>query len=406
MTTKLLLGLLACTLIGVIFIGCKEDAPASLFDPNYVSGPQPKVTSVEPATNALAGVTTLTINGANFSATSANNLVFFDQTLVPVLQASTTQLQVKAPNLPKDSIKVKVAVFKSDLYSDAVLYKLNLAADEKFGSFGTSEEPVAVECDTAGNAYVSMLSSGLGIGIKKFTPAGVRSDYSPAFSGAVASWRGMKFGPGGAMYAVAGRSIIFRVPPGGGASAIWLSGGGLSSLNDLDFDATGNIWTGGPSAVSVFRVKQDKTVQAFPFTGTVRAVRVYNGYLYVGGKRDSLEKVWRFPIDGTGSLGAEEEYFNLSSLYGANSSGVTALTFASDGDLLVGTDGPAGIIVVHPNKSYAPMYPGIIIGQTASLSWGRGFDLFQSRVGTPGPKTIVKINTLKTGAPYYGRTLP
>ncbi len=200
MTTKLLLGLVACALIAGIFIGCKEDAPASLFDPNYVSGPQPKVTSIEPASNALAGVTTLTINGSNFSTVKENNLVFFDKLLVPVLQASTTQLQVTAPNLPKDSIQVKVAVPKSDLYSAVVLYKLNLAADEKFGNFGASEEPVAVECDTAGNAYVSMLASGLGIGIKKFTPAGVRSDYSPAFSGAVASWRGMKFGPGGAMF--------------------------------------------------------------------------------------------------------------------------------------------------------------------------------------------------------------
>jgi hypothetical protein len=405
MTTKLLLALLACALIGGIFFGCKEDAPASLFDPNYVSGPQPKVTSIDPPANALAGVTTLTINGSNFSAVAGNNLVFFDKVLVPVLQASTTQLQVTAPILPKDSIQVKVAVQKADLFSDVVYYKLNLAADEKFGNFGASEEPVAVECDTAGNAYVSMLASGLGIGIKKFTAAGVRSDYSPAFSGAVASWRGMKFGPGGALFCVAGRAIIFRVPAGGGASAVWLSSG-LTNLADLDFDQSGNIWTGGPSATSIFRVKQDKTVQSFPFVGTVRSVRVYNNFLYVGGKRDSLEKVWRFPIDGTGNLGAEEEYFNLSSLYGANSYGVTALTFASDGDLFIGTDGPAGIVVVHPNKSYAPMYPGIIIGQSASLTWGKGFDLFQSRVGTPGPKTIVKINALKTGAPYYGRTLP
>jgi hypothetical protein len=406
MTTRILFSFLCCAALAGILAGCKKEAPPSLFAPDYVSGPQPTVARIDPPSDALAGVTILTIVGTNFSATPANDIVFFDAVTVPVIQASTTQLQVKAPFLVSDTIKVKIAVLGSDLFNTPFVYKLNAAADDKFGNFSAADEPVAVECDTAGNVYVSIVSSGAGIGVKKFTPVGVRSDYSPVFSGAVASWRGMKFGPGGALFTVTGRNIIFRVPPGGGTSAIWLSGGGLTPLYDLDFDQSGNIWTGGPGATSVFRVKQDKTLQAFPFTGTVRSVRVYNGYLYVGGKRDSLEKVWRFPIDGTGNLGVEEEYFNLSTRYGANSFGVTALTFASDGDLYVGTDGSDGIIVVHPDRSYAPFYPGILKGQTASLSWGKGFDLFQSRTGTPGPKTIVKINVQKAGAPYYGRTLP
>jgi hypothetical protein len=233
----------------------------------------------------------------------------------------------------------------------------------------------------------------------------VRSDYSPVFGATVSNWRAMKFGPGGQLFVVAGRNIIFRVPAGGGASAVWLSGSGLTPLNDLDFDANGNIWTSGPSG-NVFRVKQDKTVQLFPFTGLVRAVRVFNNAVYVGGKRDSLEKVWRLPIIGTDSLGAEEEYFNLSSVYGANSYGVTALTFSADGDLYLGTDASAGILVVHANKTSELFYPGLIKGGTTSLTWGNGVTLFQSRNSLPGPAAAVKINAQKTGAPYFGRTLP
>jgi hypothetical protein len=288
MTTRILFSFLGCVAIAGILVGCKKEAPPSLFAPDYVSGPQPTVTRIDPPTNALAGVTILTIVGTNFSATAANNAVFFDGVVAPVLQASTTQLQVKAPLVVSDTIKVKIAVLGSDLFNTPFVYKLSSATNDKFGNFSAAEDPVAVECDTAGNVYVSIVASGSGIGIKKFTPAGVRTDYSPVFSSAVASWRGMKFGPGGAIFAVSGRTIIFRVPAGGGTSAIWLSGGGLTALYDLDFDQSGNIWAGGPGATSVFRVKQDKSVQAFPFTGDVRAVRVYNGYLYVGGKRDSL----------------------------------------------------------------------------------------------------------------------
>lgn len=409
MTTKVLLCLMICASIGLFLAGCETEPPPGLYEEPYVSGPQPTITSIAPPADALAGVTILTINGTNFSATAGNNLVFFDNVLVPVTTASATQLTFKAPILPKDSIKVKVAVQGSELFSSVFVYKLALAANEKFGGVASGEEPVGMDCDAAGNLYVSMLKDGLGAGVKKFTTAGVRSDYSPAFSGAVASWRGMKFGPGGALFTVASRNIIFRIPPGGGAAAIWLSGTGLGNLYDLDFDANGNIWTGGPANTlgnAIFRVRPDKTVRAFSFAGTVRSVRVFNGYLYAGGKRDSLEKVWRYPLIAPDSLGAEEEYVNISSRYGANSSGVFALTFSSDGDLYVGTDGPEGILLVRPDKSIEAYYPGIIKAQTVALAWGATTRLYQSRGALSATKALVDINALKTGAPYYGRTLP
>jgi hypothetical protein len=409
MTTRVLFFLLCCAVVVLLQPGCKTDPPPGLYDPSYVSGPQPKVTSIDPAANALAGVTALTINGSNFSATPGNNLVFFDNVRVSLTSATTTQLKFKAPILPKDSIKVKVAVQGSDLFSEVFLYNLGLAADEKFGNFASGEEPVGMDCDASGNLYVSMLANGLGIGVKKFTTAGLRSDYSPAFSGAVASWRGMKVGSGGAIFAVAARAIVFRIPPGGGAAGVWTSGSGLGNLYDLDFDANGNLWTGGPSTASgagIFRIRPDKAVRAFQFAGTVRSVRVFNGYLYVGGKRDSLEKVWRYPFVATDSLGAEEEYFNVSTRYGANTFGVYAITFSNDGDLYVGTDAPDGILLVHPDKSSEPYYPGIITPHTVAMAWGSGSRLYQSRGGLSTTKTVVDINALKTGAPYYGRTLP
>jgi IPT/TIG domain len=383
--------------------GCEEKAPPSAYDPGVVGGPQPVITSIDPQGSALANVTTLTIHGQNFSTVPGENLVFFDATVGTVTQASATQLQLKAPNLVKDTIVVKVAVQASQLFSSPVMYRLNAAALE-FGNFQSGETPAGVECDLAGNVYVSIASSQPPLtGVKKITPAGDRSDYSPPFTSSVSNWRNMRFGPGGAMYCVAGRNIIFSIPAGGGNSGIWLSGSGLTTLYDLDFDDQGNLWAVGPAG-SICRARQDKNVKTFPFVGTIRAARVYNGFLYVGGKRDSLEKIWRLPIVSADSLGAVEEYFNLSSLYGANSFGVQALTFAADGDLYVGTDASDGIVVVHPNGTSEPLYPGVIESACSAIAWGSGNEVYQARTGSA--PTLVRIDLEKAGAPYFGRTLP
>jgi hypothetical protein len=349
----------------------------------------------------------------NFDPDPTRNLVFFDNILVPVLQAGTTQLLVKAPDLPKDSISVKIGVYRSYLYSDAVLYRLSAAALE-IGNFQPTETPVGVECDTAGNAYVSIAGVPVSTsGVFKITRSGDRSLYSPLFSPTVATWRSMKFGPGGALFCVSARNILFRIPPGGGTSAIWLSGNstnGLTALYDFDFDQDGNIWAAGPTpgtseANKIFRVAQDQTVTGFPFVGFIRAIRVFNRCVYAGGRRGSTEKVWRFPIIAPDSLGTEEEYFDFSAVYTFGI--INSITFDADGNLYIGTDANDGIVIVHPTKASEPLYPGVIQPATASLTWGAGADLFQSRTSSATVvAALVKVNTLKTGAPYYGRLLP
>jgi hypothetical protein len=406
MRTRVTLVLLAVVVLAGVWVGCKEDPPASLYDPNYVSGPQPKITSITPATQALAGVTMLTLTGQNFSDVPANNLIFFDKTYVTTLTSSATQLTFKAPILAKDSIQVKIAVSKSDLYSDAYLFKLDTAAFEKWATFGTGEYGAGIECDRDGNLFVSMLSTTGGIGVKKFTPTGVRTDYAPILSSSVASWRNMKFGPADTLYCVAtGRAIIFAIPPGANP-AVWKSAGGLANLNDLDFDNHGNIWAAGATG-NIFRVSRTKVVTSFPCVGVLRGVRVFNNAVYVAGRRDSLEKVWRFPIVGTDSLGAETEYFNLTAVYGSNLNVINAITFMSDGSLVIGTDNAEGLRLVAPGgASSAAYYSGVVFGLTASLTWGSGANLYQSRqtLGAVSA-SAVRINTQKTGAVYYGRSL-
>jgi sugar lactone lactonase YvrE len=391
--------------------GCKKDPPASLFDPTWTGGPKPVITGVTPPTVALAGVSVITIAGQNFSSVKENNLVFFNTTTATVIDATPTQIRVKAPNLVKDTVLISIAVRGSQLFNDPPFqYRLDAAVLE-YGALTATEEPYAMATDGAGNLYVSMLAGGSGVGVRRFRPdsAGVAgTPFSPAFNALISKWSGMKVGPGGVIYTVATRTAIFSIPAAGGASTIWLSGGGLGTLVDLDFDANNNIWAGGigPGGVagtSLYRVTPAKSVKAFPFVGSVRSVRVFNNYLYVSAKRDSLEKIFRLRLVSSDSLGTEEEYFNVSSVYGANGPTADAITFASDGDMYVGTSSNDGVLIVHPDKTSEPLYPPLVLPETISMAYGSGPYLYLSRNFGTATKKIIRVNLQKNGAPYYGR---
>jgi len=390
----------------LLFSGCENPETGSLYDPNYTSPrPQPTIASLAP-TSGLAGVTTITIAGTNFSSVKTENTVYFDAKQAEVLTAGPTQLTVKAPNLVKDSIKIRVSVFGALLFSNTALCKLDAAVAE-FGEFGGTDEAWGTTTDASGNLYVSLVTNGAGVGIKKFTDAGVKSDYAP--SGGITKWSSLKMGPGGEIYAARILRAIYKIPAGGGNPVPWTSFGNLGTVFDMDFDKNKNLWAGGNNA-SVYRIRQDKDVKAFPFAANVRAVRVYNDYVYFGGlvTADNAEKIVRFRIISPDSLGPQEEYFNLTlSTLGGSTTSIYAITFAADGDMYVGTDATNPIVIVHPDKTAEPLLPGLMLPTMHVFASGAGTTLYAVRGTTSAgavssSEKIFRINTLKGLAPYYG----
>ncbi len=386
----------------VLFAACENETAPSLFDPNVTSNPAPVINNLSPASGSLAGVGVVTIAGANFASNKADNFVYFDKLSAEVLEASPTQLKVKAPVLVKDSIQVRLAVSKAEKFSNTMLYKLEAAVSEpvKFQSF---EEPWGIACDANGEVYVSMVVNALAAGVKKIV-AGKLNDYAPR--GTELKYSAMKFGPGGVIYAARIVRAVFQIPAAGAAPAVFVSSanGMDGTIYDLDFDAGKNIWAAGNNDF-IYRVKLDKNTKRFAFRANVRSVRVFDNYLYLAGNRDGLEKVWRLRLLSADSLGAEEEYFNYSATpAGARGTGVFAITFASDGDMYLGTDASEAIFVVHPNKTFEPLYPGLFVPKSLVFAWGKGTELYvtRERFGSAA-QTLVKINTQKTSAPYYGR---
>ena len=299
-----------------------------------------------------------------------------------------------------DSVAIRVSVSGSDKFSNTFQYKL-IAGVVAFGGLATGQLATALATDATGNLYAGYSASGIEAGILKYTTAGVQSSYAPATSG-VAAWSSFKLGPpGGYIYGARNVRALYRYSPGGGSSAaLWTQIVG-TTLADLDFDQSGNMWVGGNNS-NIYRIGQDKTVTPFPFVGVVHSVRVYNGYLYFSAKKDTLERVWRAQISTSG-LGTPEIYFDFASVYPTNTALV--ITFSSDGILYIGTDSPDGLVVVNPDKSYsAPFaaYKSLYSPGFLSLAWGASNTLYATSTAGVLMKFIVRG---KTSAPYYGSTM-
>ncbi|OGU76372.1 MAG: hypothetical protein A2W11_13870 [Ignavibacteria bacterium RBG_16_35_7] len=392
----------------IIMTGCKDEPAPTLFDnvPITPIGQTPVINSVSPD-SGFAGVTEITINGSNFSSNPGDNLVYFNGRLATILNASPTQLIIKSPGLPNESMTsentvVKIAVLSAELFSNSIDYKL-LAAVSILYPFPQNNVPTTISSDDQGNIYTSLMVSGAGGGIKKITPSGEYSDYAPR--GIETSWSGLKFGPDGILYAAKKLQGIWQIFEGvQPTNAPWVGGAasGLgSNIVDINFDTQGNIWAVGNNK-NIYRIKPDKSVTAFPFDANLRTVKIFNNSVYVGGIQNSIEGIWKLDILLDGTLGSSEEYFNFSNSYSGKK--VNAITFAQDGDLYIGTDAEQQIIIVHPNKEFEPLYSGLLKpSEVLSFAWDNSTNLYYSRAAgvdstqneiTP---TIIRMNVQKQG---------
>ena len=104
-------------------------------------------------------------------------------------------------------------------------------------------------------------------------------------------------------------------------------------------------------------------------------------------------------IDAQGNLGAEEVYFPFSDAYGVEGATIQAITFAADGTMFVGTDGPDAILTVHPDRTWEPFYPGLLQPAIINFAWGSGAILYAVReAGGDQTQAILRINTQREGA--------
>jgi sugar lactone lactonase YvrE len=399
--------ILLVLIIAFSFIACDNDYPGSLYNPDQPMRPAPVIQSVDPPGSALAGVSIVTITGTGFSSVKEENVAYFGTKAGTIIEASETSLQVQAPNEVGDSLMLRVAVAGTFDFSNEVLYMLEPAVFD-FGGFPNTQAPWGLATDTDGNIYVSVTQGTQSAGIVKITPEGEKSEYVPP---SILRYNGMVMNAEGYLYMVRNIRLISRVIPGGGAAENWLPMPVGTFFVDLDIDGYGYLWAVGNNA-NIYRVNQEtKEYDEYPFAANAQSVRYYDGYVYISANTGigaaASSDIWRFAVTADGAIGDAEKYFAFSAEYArTTAAGETAralaITFNDEGTMYVGTDGPDAILLVHPNGTWEPMYPGLIQPVGSVFAWGEGPYLYYTRgeIGTIAQR-LFRIHTRKNGAPTY-----
>ncbi len=380
-------------------IGCGDDPDPGLW-PTFVNEdrPAPVINSITSDKQALAGVTVITITGENFSPNPDENRIFFNGVLGETVSSTSTQIGVKVPMVSGDSIQIKMSAFKAENFSNVFTYKIDKAVDEYF-AFDPVQVgvPIAITFDNAGNLLVSLNEKG----IWKVTPQKAISQFIP--KGAETKWDALRIFSDGVVYATKSIRGVWRLFEGvTPRNAPWGLPPASTLLKDFDFDANLNIWAVGSNNFIFKFEQQDSVAKTFAFVATLRAARVFNNYLYVAGLKSGVEGVWRLPIDGSGSLGPEELYFDLTDIY--PDVRTNAMTFSEDGHLYLGTNQSVNpIIIVKPDLTSEILYEGVIPGnEIISMYWPEGTKLFFTQASGSGLNQSVRwVDIQKDGAVYH-----
>jgi len=388
----------------LILTNCAEDPPASLEEYPSANLPAPVLSTLEPSTQALAGITEVTITGSNFSAESGNNRVYFNGIPGTILSGTTSQLVVKVPNVVADTVMVKIAVVGAQDFSNQFQYKMVSAWEVYYPLDPIAEKAYGIITDNSSNLLVNLYD----IGIWKITPDKVKSLFVP--KGNTQKWDNFRYGPGGELYGVRSARGVWKVVENVAPASPWAAPT-AGVIVALEFDSNQNLWALNNNN-TIFKFKQDRTITSYPFTGVLRAIRLFNNDLYVAATKDNIEGVWRIPIDANGDLGTEELYFETTNIrLGAK---ITAVAFAADGDMVLGMDkGPDPLLVVKSDKSYEALYAGVIeANSVVSIFWPANeeslFFVRGEERNADGTKITVgqapiRVEMQKSGAPYFGQ---
>ena len=391
--------------ISFLIFSCEDpNYPENIWDENDQGNASPSISSVEPEA-AFAGIDTLTISGQNFSENTSENLVYFNNMLGEVVNATSTSLSVITPNLVSDSVQIRVAVQGAFLFADhSSLYTLTAAVLD-YGPFDQFTDIFSLDLDRDENLIVSMD----GTPNAEFWIVDTNQD-SAVWSGALAKGSGMKLGPTGSVYFVNYQRFLYKDEQGTPKENSEIFKRLNGNATDLDFDSYGNLFVGGAgSTVDVVDINDDGGLTSGVTeaknldTLDILSLKVFNDYLYVLTTTvTSDQAIYKMQIlDDSGSLGDLELVFDWSA-YTNKLSSALCFTLSESGDLFVGSDSDDQPLTYIQNGNARGFYSSILTAPISYMAWGNSNYLYLINK-TDETNRVQRVDTRMSGADYYGR---
>ena len=390
--------------------GCKYDVTAPLWDQPYTTPPIPQITSVDPAAEALPGISNIAIHGHNLmvraadSSVSIATRVLFGSVEVEVASMDTNVLVVRRPNLVSDTAVIHILPHNAGGSASFGPYKIDKVIDN-YGGFLQNLQLGAIAVDNTENLYV--IESGtravhVASSLTGNTLLGSAMSLTPFCA---------RIAPDGNLYVLENNRSIERVTLPAGTVARWTQLPAGKVVKAGDFGSSGSLYAGGlrtglciipPNPPTSLPAAQMKVANIYA-TDEILAVRVFNGSVYVAsrtaGSADPA-RIWKHPIvaDSVGAqslvldLGTTPYAFDLVTDIAFTSNGLMFIATASASDPLLSFDPATSVIdnfykgIVPPYcvglaKSGASHYLYLITGNTAA---SQPWTVYRVDVGSAG----------------------
>lgn len=385
---------LLLVLVITAFTSCKEGD--SLYDPDIEFNPDPVINSITPEEGYLAGVDSIIIHGENFSTEEDGNLVFFDGQAGIVLSATETELGVRPAQVIGDNIEVKVSSLGALNFSNTVTYKLDKVIYPIPG-YNQIHHTTGLTKNAAGDIIFSLQDDkGVNQGVKVWRTTDVVEDYLPSKS----NWVAMKVGPDGLLYAVRNIYAVYRENAGDIDNSPYAIGNTTEIYRNLDFGSDNYLWVVGNNK-NIIRVDiSDASIERFPFTADLRAVRYFDGKLYVGGVVGGNEQIWSFDVVNN-QLQNKTLVVEIDKAQNPNLL-IQEITFSEDGAMYIGANTGSGIYTWTEEDGLKAMYEGLVKPTGFSFTWVESFLVASITAQDQTTRHPLKIDTRKEGAPYLG----
>jgi len=395
--------------------GCKYNVTEPLWYQPYAAPASPVITSVNPASEARPGVSTITLHGHNLvlhaadASVSSGSVVLFSGSPASVVSMDTNLIVVRRPNLVSDSCTIRVVPHNALAEAAYGPYKIDPVI-LKYGGFLQNVQLGAIAVDNAENLYVIETINKL---VHKAISSGDNTVMGGGSAKTALSPYCARIGPDGNLYVMENNRSIDRVDLTTGAVARWTQLPSGKVVKFGDFGPGGYLYTGGPKT-DLCVVPPNPPVSlassqiklAGSFIGDeILAIRVYNNSVYVASRpygSVTPAKIWGTPIVAD-SVGPRQLVLDLgATAYGADL--VTDFAFSSAGVMFIATSSVNDPVLIVDPVTFAVdnFYMGIVPPYCVAFSWSQSSNylyLISGNTAAAQTWTVYRLDMGATGAP-------